>query len=129
MFKRIISKKGIAIALIVICCLMVFTILIVLPNKISYRVEEVNGTYHVSVNNKWGKRIYENVYELEPIIIQVDKDTILIRTGRGDSWMTKFINGKTNRDIRLKELQKGALIITPSKVIVTTPGSDNKKEI
>ena len=43
--------------------------------------------------------------------------------------MTKFINGKTNRDIRLKELQKGALIITPSKVIVTTPGSDNKKEI
>lgn len=24
---------------------------------------------------------------------------------------------------------KGALIITPSKVIVTTPGSDNKKEI
>lgn len=24
---------------------------------------------------------------------------------------------------------KGALIITPSKVIVTTPGADNKKEI
>ena len=24
---------------------------------------------------------------------------------------------------------KGALIITPSKVIVTTPGSDNKKEL
>ena len=24
---------------------------------------------------------------------------------------------------------KGALIITPSKIIVTTPGSDNKKEI
>lgn len=95
--KKIISKKGIAIALIVIGCLMVFTILIVLPDKISYRVEEVNGTYHVSVNNKWEKRIYENVYELEPIIIQVDKDTILIRTGRGDSWMTKFINGKTNR--------------------------------
>ncbi len=24
---------------------------------------------------------------------------------------------------------KGALVITPSKVIVTTPGADNKKEI
>lgn len=45
----------------------------------------------------WGKRIYENVYGVEPIIMQVDKDTLLIRTGRGDSWITKFVNGKTNR--------------------------------
>lgn len=44
-----------------------------------------------------GEKIYENVYELEPSIIQVGKDTILIRIGRGDSWTTKFINGKTNR--------------------------------
>ena len=97
MLKTIISKKGIITVFIVICCLMVFAILIFLFNKTSYKVEEVNGTYNVSVNNKWGKRIYEHVYELEPIIIQVDKDTILIRTGRGDSWTTKFINGKTNR--------------------------------
>ena len=27
------------------------------------------------------------------------------------------------------ETAKGALVITPSKVIVTTPGADNKKEI
>ena len=27
------------------------------------------------------------------------------------------------------ETAKGALIISPSKVIVTTPGSENKKEI
>ena len=97
MLKNIISKKGVVTVLIIICCLMVFTILIFLFNKTSYKVEEVNGTYNVSVNNKWGKRIYEHVYELEPIIIQVDKDTILIRTGRGDSWTNKFINGKTNR--------------------------------
>lgn len=95
--KKIISKKSIVVALIVICCLIVFAILTLLPNKMSYSVEKVNGTYNVSVNNRWGKRIYENVYELEPTIIQVDKDTVLIRNGKGDSWTAKFINGKTNR--------------------------------
>ena len=85
------------ITLIVISCLMVFTILMILPDKMSYDVEEVNGNYTVSVNNRWGKRIYENVYGVAPDIMQVDKNTILIRTGRGDSRITKFINGKTNR--------------------------------
>ena len=97
MLQKRISKKGIVITLIAISCLMVFTILMVLPNKMSYAVEEVNGNYTVSVNNRWGKRIYENVYGVAPDIMQVDKDTILIRTGRGDSRITKFINGKTNR--------------------------------
>ena len=97
MLKKIISKKGIVITLIVACCLMAFAIFMLLSNKISYTVGEVNGTYNVSVNNRWGKRIYENAYGVEPIIVQVDKDTILIRTGKGDSWITKFINGKTNR--------------------------------
>ncbi len=97
MLKKIISKKGIVITLIVISCLMVVTIFMFLSDKISSNVEEVNGNYNVSVNNRWGKRIYENVYGVAPVIMQVDKDTILIRTGRGDSWITKFINGKTNR--------------------------------
>lgn len=97
MLKKIISKKGIVITLIVVCCLMAFAIFMILSNKISYTVEEVNGTYNVSVNNRCGKRIYENAYGVEPIIMQVDKDTILIRTGKGDSRITKFINGKTNR--------------------------------
>ena len=97
MLKKIISKKGIVITLIVISCLIVFTILMILSDKISYNVEEVNGNYNVSVNNRWGKRIYENVYGVAPIIMQVGKDAILIRTGKGDSWITKFINGKTNR--------------------------------
>lgn len=97
MLKKIISKKGIVITLIVVCCLMAFAIFMLLSNKISYTVEEVNGTYNVSVNNRCGKRIYENAYGVEPIIMQVDKDTILIRTGKGDSRITKFINGKTNR--------------------------------
>ena len=30
---------------------------------------------------------------------------------------------------QIKETAKGALIISPSKVIVTTPGSENRKEI
>ena len=30
---------------------------------------------------------------------------------------------------QIKGAAKGALVITPSKVIVTTPGADNKKEI
>ena len=97
MLKKIISKKGIVITLIVVCCLMAFAIFMILSNKISYTVEEVNGTYNVSVNNRCGKRIYENAYGVEPIIMQVDKDTILIRTGKGYSRITKFINGKTNR--------------------------------
>ena len=97
MLKKIISKKGIVITLIVIGCLIVFIILMSSSNKISYSVEEVNGNYNVSVNNRWGKSIYENVYGVDPIIMQVDEDTILIRTGGGDSWTTKFINGKTNR--------------------------------
>ena len=97
MLKKIISKKGIVITLIVVCCLMAFAIFMILSNKISYTVEEVNGTYNVSVNNRCGKRIYENAYGVEPIIMQVDKDTILIRTEKGDSRITKFINGKTNR--------------------------------
>ena len=53
--KKIISKKSIVVALIVICCLIVFAILTLLPNKMSYSVEKVNGTYNVSVNNRWGK--------------------------------------------------------------------------
>lgn len=97
MLKKIISKKGIVVTLIAVCCLMAFAIFMLLSNKISYTVEEVNGTYNVSVNNRCGKRIYENAYGVEPIIMQVDKDTILIRTGKGDSRITKFINGKTNR--------------------------------
>ncbi len=97
MLKRKISKKSIVIAGIVLCCLTVCVILIILPNKMSYSVEKVNNTYNVSVTNRWGKKIYENVYELEPSIIQVGKDTILIRVGKGDSWTAKFINGKTNR--------------------------------
>ena len=92
MLKKIISKKGIVITLIVVCCLMAFAIFMILSNKISYTVEEVNGTYNVSVNNRCGKRIYENAYGVEPIIMQVDKDTILIRTEKGDSRITKFIN-------------------------------------
>ena len=97
MLKKIISKKGIVITLIAVCCLMAFAIFMLLSNKISYTVEEIDGTYEVIVNNRWGKRIYENVYGVEPIIMQVDKDTLLISTGRGDSWITKFVNGKTNR--------------------------------
>lgn len=97
MLKKSVSKKGIVIAAIVICCLTVFAVLMLLPHKMSYSVEKVNDTYNVSIKNKWGKKIYENVYELEPGIIQVDQDTILIRTGRGDSWTSTFINGKTNR--------------------------------
>ena len=97
MLKKIISKKGIVITLIVVCCLMAFAIFMLLSNKISYTVEKIDGTYNVSVNNRWGKRIYENAYGVGPIIMQVDKDTLLIRTGRGDSWITKFVNGKTNR--------------------------------
>ncbi len=97
MLKKIMSKKGIVITLIVVCCLMAFAIFMLLSNKISYTVEKIDGTYNVSVNNRWGKRIYENAYGVEPIIMQVDKDTILIRTGKGDSRITKFINGKTNR--------------------------------
>lgn len=97
MLKKIMSKKGIVITLIVVCCLMAFAIFMLLSNKISYTVEEIDGTYEVIVNNRCGKRIYENAYGVEPIIMQVDKDTILIRTGKGDSRITKFINGKTNR--------------------------------
>lgn len=52
MLKKIISKKGIVITLIVISCLIVFTILMILSDKISYNVEEVNGNYNVSVNNR-----------------------------------------------------------------------------
>lgn len=97
MLKKGVSKKGIVIAAIVICCLTVFAVLMILPHKMSYSVEKVNDTYSVSIKNKWGKKIYENVYELEPSIIQVGKDTILIKIGRGDSWTSTFINGKTNR--------------------------------
>lgn len=38
-----------------------------------------------------------------------------------ESWLSKMFNKAATA--------KGALIITPEKVIVTTPGADNKKEI
>lgn len=41
MLKKIISKKGIVITLIVACCLMAFAIFMLLSNKISYTVGEV----------------------------------------------------------------------------------------
>lgn len=70
-------KKGIVITLIAVCCLMAFAIFMLLSNKISYTVEEVNGTYNVSVNNRWGKRIYENAYGVEPIIMQAKQRLIV----------------------------------------------------
>mgnify|MGYP004662872551 CR=1 FL=1 len=42
----------------------------------------------------------------------------------------KLVVGDVFLDTTLKNLSaKGALIITPEKVIVTTPGADNKKEL
>lgn len=96
MLKKIVSKKSIVIAVIVICCLTVFAIIIG-PNKMSYSVEEANDKYIVSIKNNWGEKIYEEEFKLEPIILQIGKDTILIKVGGGDSWKTKFVNGKTNR--------------------------------
>lgn len=61
MLKKIISKKGIVITLIVISCLIVFTIFMILSDKISYNVEEVNGNYNVSVNNS-GEKEYMKMY-------------------------------------------------------------------
>lgn len=48
--------------------------------------------------------------------------------------MSKFINMSTSKAMVEKMFNgaataKGALVITPDKVIVTTPGADNKKEL
>lgn len=97
MLKKIMSKKIIVILIIIICCLVLFVLLKFAHNKISYNVERINDNYIVSIFNNRGKKIYEDIYRGEPIISKIGENTIMVTIGFGDSWTTKFINGKTNR--------------------------------
>ena len=95
--RKIVSKKYIIIAILVICGLIAFAVLNFVPGKMSYSVEEVNDKYVVSITNNYGKTIYENTYNAYPIILQVGENTVSVTIGAGDYWTTMFINGKTNR--------------------------------
>ena len=68
MFKKIVSKKYIIIATLVILGLIVFAALYFVPGKMSYSVEKVNDKYVVSITNNYGKTIYENTYNAYPVI-------------------------------------------------------------
>lgn len=94
MYRKRLSKKCIVF---VICCLTIFVILKFVPDKMSYSVERLKDNYTVSIFNNRGKKIYEDTYRLEPNVSKIGENTVMVTIGRGDSWTTKFINGKTNR--------------------------------
>lgn len=60
-------------------------------------IEKQGENYFVSINDNQGIIIYEDLYSLEPIISKVGKNSIIITVGGGDSWQSKFINGKKGK--------------------------------
>lgn len=88
-------KRKLASIIIIICCL-VFALKFI-PHKVSYSVEMNQDGYIVSVIDIHGKLIYEEFYQLEPVVSEVGDYTVMVTAGKGDSIVFKFINGKTGR--------------------------------
>ena len=60
-----------------------------------YQIEEENGIYRLIVKSRIGKNIYNEKYQVEPTIMSVSDDTLLIIRGRGDWHVYTFINVAT----------------------------------
>lgn len=67
------------------------------PHIASYNVEKSQNGYVVSITDIHGKLLYEDFYQLEPIISEIGKDTIMVTAGKGDSIAYKFINRKSGK--------------------------------
>lgn len=63
----------------------------------SYNVEKSQNGYVVSITDIHGKLLYEDLYQLEPIISEIGKDTVMVTAGKGDSIAYKFINRKSGK--------------------------------
>ena len=63
----------------------------------AYSIEKQGENYFVSINDNQGIIIYEDLYSSEPIISKVGKNSIIITVGGGDSWQSRFINGKKGK--------------------------------
>lgn len=92
------KKRTIPIAVVImVIVLLLFLIIKISSGKVTYSVDMRDNTYIVSIYSGEGNKIYENTYRIEPIISIIGKDTVVITSGRGDLWNTRFVDGKTGR--------------------------------
>lgn len=91
---------------IALCCAGIYIFMInlyqykqnkLIPHIASYNVEKSQNGYVVSITDIHGKLLYEDLYQLEPIISEIGKDTVMVTAGKGDSIAYKFINRKSGK--------------------------------
>ena len=92
-------KGGIMKRVIMMFMIIALTTIIVYRANINisktYKVYENNYEYEVVIRQYNGKVIVsENTYNMEPIIKEVGKDTLMLKVGKGDWHITRFINVK-----------------------------------
>ena len=57
-----------------------------------YQMAKGSGVYRLTVKDRMGKEIYNEEYQVEPTIMTVSDDILLIIRGRGDWHVYTFIN-------------------------------------
>jgi len=93
--KRMMLRKKHVFIIMAICCLLLFIVIKSIPDPMSYSVEKDEDHWNVSIKGRNGETIYEESYELEPVITKIGRNTIMVTVGRGDLWISIFVNGKT----------------------------------
>lgn len=63
--------------------------------SLSYKIEEDEEGYRVSVYDGEEALLYEASYPREPVINRIGKDTLEIHEGAGNTWWSVFVNGET----------------------------------
>lgn len=63
--------------------------------SLSYKIEEDEEGYKVSVYDGKETLLYESSYPREPVINRIGKDTLEIHEGAGNTWWSVFVNGET----------------------------------
>lgn len=63
--------------------------------SLSYKIEEDEEGYIVSVYDDQEALLYESSYPKKPVINRIGKDTLEIHEGAGNTWWSVFVNGET----------------------------------
>lgn len=91
------KKILLVIGSLVILCVLSLLMLKFLPNTMTYGTYKDGDQYRVSIGKSNGEIVFKDTYNLEPILSKVGKNTVMVTAGRGDSWSSRFINGKTGK--------------------------------
>lgn len=95
--KRIMFRKKYVVFIIAICCFIIMIALQFVPDQMLYSIKEDGNHWIVSIKDRNGETVYEDSYEVEPVISEIGKNTIMITAGRGNAWTSRFVNGKMGK--------------------------------